>query len=87
MIQLSHSYIFTPEKRKHNLYTEEFPRWHSGKESACNAGDWGPGMQDSWVRKISWTGNEKPLQYSCLENPMDRGGWWATVHAAAKSRM
>ena len=27
-----------------------------------------------------------PLQYSCLENPMDRGAWWATVYAAAKSR-
>ena len=27
-----------------------------------------------------------PLQYSCLENPMDRGGWWATVHGVAKSR-
>ena len=31
-------------------------------------------------------GNGSPLQYSCLENPMDRGGWWATVHEVAKSR-
>ena len=30
-------------------------------------------------------GNGNPLQYSCLENPMDRGAWWATVHGAAKS--
>ena len=30
-------------------------------------------------------GNGNPLQYSCLENPMDRGDWWATVHGAAKS--
>ena len=30
-------------------------------------------------------GNDNPLQYSCLENPMDRGAWWATVHGAAKS--
>ena len=30
-------------------------------------------------------GNGKPLQYSCLENPMDRGAWWATVHGIAKS--
>ena len=29
-------------------------------------------------------GNENPLQYSCLENPMDRGAWWATVHGVAK---
>jgi len=30
-------------------------------------------------------GNDNPLQYSCLENPMDRGAWWATVHGVAKS--
>ena len=30
-------------------------------------------------------GNGKPLQYSCLENPMDRGPWWATAHGVAKS--
>ena len=31
-------------------------------------------------------GNGLPLQYSCLENPMDRGGWWATVHTVTKSQ-
>ena len=31
-------------------------------------------------------GNGNPLQYSCLENPMDRGTWWATVHKVAKSQ-
>ena len=31
-------------------------------------------------------GNGNPLQYSCLENPMDRGAWWAVVHGVAKSR-
>ena len=31
-------------------------------------------------------GNGHPLQYSCLENPMDRGAWWAAVHGVAKSR-
>ena len=31
-------------------------------------------------------GQDNPLQYSCLENPMDRGAWWATVHGAAKSQ-
>ena len=30
-------------------------------------------------------GNDNPLQYSCLENPMDRGAWWATVYGVAKS--
>ena len=34
----------------------------------------------SWVGKIPWEGNGTSFQYSCLENPMDRGAWWATVH-------
>ena len=35
---------------------------------------------------VSGEGNGTPLQYSCLENPMDRGAWWATVHGVAKSQ-
>ena len=52
-----------------------------GKESACNAGDLGsiPGSG-----RCPAEGNGYPLQYSCLENPMDRGTWWATVHGAAR---
>ena len=59
------------------------PWWFSGKESACNAGDLGliPGLGGSPGEGI---GN--PLQYSCLENSMDRGAWWATVHGVTKSR-
>ena len=54
-----------------------------GKASACNAGDSGsiPGSGRSPEE-----GNGSPLQYSCLENPMDGGGWWATVHGVTKSR-
>ena len=46
-----------------------------GKESVCNAGDPGsiPGLGGS-----PGGGNGNPLQYSCLENPMDRGAWWAS---------
>ena len=53
-----------------------------GKESSCNAGDLGsiPGSGRS-----SGEGNGNPLQYPCLENPMDRGAWQATVHGVAKS--
>ena len=40
---------------------------------------------DPWVRKIPWEGNGNPLQYSCLENPIDRGAWRATVHGVAES--
>ena len=51
------------------------------KESACNTGDLGsiPGSGRS-----PREGNGNPLQYSCLENPMDRGAWWATVHVVAR---
>ena len=36
--------------------------------------------------KVPGEGNGNPFQYSCLENPMDRGAWWATVHGVAKSQ-
>ena len=54
-----------------------------GKASAYNAGDPGsiPGSG-----KSPGEGNGNPFQYSCLENPMDRGAWWATVHGVAKSQ-
>ena len=41
---------------------------------------------NSWLGKIPWGGNGSPLQYSCLENPMDRGAWQATVHRIGKSK-
>ena len=44
-----------------------------------------PGF-DPWVGKIPEDGNGNPLQYSCLENPMDGEAWWATVHGVAKSQ-
>ena len=39
-----------------------------------------------WVEKIPWRRHDNPLQYSCPENPMDKGAWWATVHRATKSQ-
>ena len=64
-----------------NLHT--VPCNSDGKESACNTGDSGsiPGSGRS-----SGEGNGSPLQYSCLENPMDKGAWRATVHGVKKSR-
>ena len=53
------------------------------KASASNAGDLG---LISGLGRSSGEGNGNPLQYSCLENPMDRGAWWATFHGVAKSR-
>ena len=52
------------------------------KESACNVGD--PGSIPGSGR-FPGEGNGNPLQYSCLENTMDRGAWWATVHGVTKS--
>ena len=59
------------------LCTLGFPGGLDAKEFACNAGGLGsvPGLGGSLAEEY---GN--PLQYSCLENPMDRGAWWATVH-------
>ena len=53
------------------------------KASVCNAGD--PGLIPGLGRSPG-EGNGNPLQHSCLENPMDRGAWCATVHGVAKSR-
>ena len=51
------------------------------KESACNAGD---PASIAGLERSPGEGNDNPLQYSCLENPMDRGAWWATVHGVAR---
>ena len=61
----------------------EFPGSLVSKESACSERDLGsvPGSGRS-----PGEGKGNPLQYSCLENPMDRGAWWATVHGVAKSQ-
>ena len=79
---LEPSYFF--EKLKITIYLRKtFPSLGSdGKESTCNSGDLGsiPGSGRSTGR-----GNGSPLQYSCLGNPMDRGGaWQAIVHRVAK---
>ena len=59
------------------------PGGSDGKESACSVGNLGliPGLGRS---SVGGTGN--PLQHSCLENPMDRGAWRATVHIITKSQ-
>ena len=59
-----------------------FPGSSDGKESACNAED--PGSIPESGRSLG-EGNGNPLRYSCLENFMDRGAWWATVHGFANS--
>ena len=60
-----------------------FPGGSEVKASACNVGDLGsiPGSERSHGE-----GNANPLQYSCLENPMEGGAWWATDHGVSKSQ-
>ena len=60
-----------------------FPGGSVVKNPPVNAGDLGliPGQED-----LLGEGNGNPLQYSCLENPMDGGVWWAAVYGVAKSR-
>ena len=71
--------------RKWFKFWAKVNRWLKGKEFACDAGD---------VREVSLIlglgrspgrGHGYPLQHSCLENPIDRGAWWVTVHGVAES--
>ena len=59
------------------------PGGSDANQSACNAGDLGSVPESG---RCPGEGNGKPLQYSCLENPMDRGAWWAIVHGVAKNQ-
>ena len=65
-------------------WLDNFPGGSEGRESAYNAGDLGsiPGSGRS-----PGGGNGNPLQHFCLENPMDRGAWRATIHRVAKLDM
>ena len=61
-----------------------FPGGSASKESACNAGAKGEAGLISGLGRSPGGGNGNPLQYSCLENPMDGGTWQATVHKGCK---
>ena len=60
-----------------------FSSGSDGKESACNAGDLGSILGSG---RSPGEANGNLLQYSCLENSMDRGGWQATVHGVSESQ-
>ena len=99
MVQLSHPYVTTGKTMALTIWTLVgtvmslifnmlhrfigFPGGSDGEESTCSAGDLGsiPGLGRS-----PGGGHGNPLQQSCLENPKDRGAWWATVHGIAKSQ-
>ena len=76
------------EVRLEKLHNQQ-PPWHLGfpggsdsRESAYNAGDLGSSPVSG---RSPGEGNGNPPQYACLENPMDRGAWWATVGGVAES--
>ena len=56
------------------------------KNPPADAGDTADMGLMPGLGRSSGVGNDNSLQYSCLENPMDRGAWWATVHGVAKTR-
>ena len=58
-----------------------FPGGSDAKESACNEGDLG---LISGLEKFPGGGNGNPLQYTCLEKPMDRGAWLATIYGVTE---
>ena len=74
-----------PDVTLHELLCEPlgFPGGSDGKESACNMRDLGSILG---LRRSPGEGNGYPLQYSCPENSMDRGAWWATVLGVSTSR-
>ena len=87
---MSNKHILVEFIMPHNIHNNTQNNTHQGfpggsevKASACNAGDLGsiPGSGRS-----PGEGNGNPLQYSCLEYPMDGGAWWATVHGVTKSQ-
>ena len=62
------------------------PRWHSDN-LLSNSGDKGDSGSITESGRSPGVGNGNPLQYSCLENPLNRGARWVTVHGVAESQM
>ena len=61
------------------------PLWFNSKESAYNAGATGDVDSITGLGGSLGGGHGNPLQYSCLENPIDRGAWWSTIRRVAES--
>ena len=80
--KLANSGILKPYLWK--VFSWGLPGGSDSKEFACNIEE--PGSIPGWERSPG-EGHGNPLQYSCLENPVDRGAWWATVYLVAKSRI
>ena len=65
---------------------KDFPGGSEDKQSTCNAGEIRDKVSILELGRSPGGGHGHPLQYCCLENPEDRGAWWATVHGVTKCR-
>ena len=74
------------DEPKSPLYTVAFQGVLMVKNLPASAGDTGDVGSIPGSRRSPGEGHDNPLQYSCLENPMDRGAWWATVHGITKNQ-
>ena len=82
--------LYAESKKKWCKWTylqnrNRIPRQPSGKESSCQSRWWRDVGLIAGLGKLPGIGNDNPLQYSCLENSMDRGAWQATAHGVTKS--
>ena len=68
------------------MYINGLPWWLSSKESACSIGDTGDAVLIPGSGRYPGEGNGNLFHYSCLENPMDRGAWQATVHGVTEGQ-
>ena len=89
LISIPSSWIFVSSQLpKHSRKSYLIFIWSfsdgASKECACKCRNPRRSQFYPWVRKIPWSRKCQPLQYSCLENSMDRGAWWATVHGGHK---
>ena len=84
---LSVSHFFFLNFLGYVIYIPGFPRGAVVKNMPANAGGTGNMGSVPGLGKSPGEGNGNPLQYSCLENPMDREAWWATVHGVSKSQI
>ena len=84
-VYICYTYMYTHMRYIH-IYYLGFPGGPSGKEPACQCRRCKGCEFDPWVRKSPWGGHGNLLQYSYLENPVDRGAWWATVHRVTRNQ-
>ena len=84
ILQITFTWV-TVALKKEAAKVQGFPNGSAGKESACNARDTADAGSFSGSGRSPGKGNGNPLQYSCLENPLNRA-WWATVHRVVKSQ-